>query len=115
LAELLAGESLFLMGQQVLAGDVGAEECGVVGVEGDEQAGIEVLAEGVLGEGGADAGADVRGGVEFEGDGARLEFRDKRGILNGGKGVADSLGADAEGFPNGFGAGGFAGARPLRR
>ena len=46
-----------------LVDEIGAEEGGVVGVEGDEEAEVEILAQGMVGERGADAGADVGGGV----------------------------------------------------
>ena len=51
--------ALLGVGQQVFVGDIGAEEGGVVGVERDQQAGIEVAAQRVSGEGRADAGADI--------------------------------------------------------
>ena len=56
------------LGEDVLVEQVGAEHGGVVGVEGDHEAAFEVLAERVLVEGGAAAGADVGGEVDFEGD-----------------------------------------------
>ena len=58
--------------KQVFAGQVGAEKGGVVGVEGDEQTQIEAAAQWVRGKRGADAGADVGSGVEFEAGAARL-------------------------------------------
>ena len=39
LAQLLAGKSLFGVGQQEFVGQIGAEEGRVVGVERDQQAG----------------------------------------------------------------------------
>ena len=50
LAQLFAGEALLGVGQQVFVGEVGAEEGGVVGVEGDQQALIEVAAQRVSGK-----------------------------------------------------------------
>jgi hypothetical protein len=67
LAELVAGKSLLGMGEEELVGEVGGEEGGIVGVEGDQEAAIEVAAEGMGGEGRTDAGADIGGGVELEG------------------------------------------------
>ena len=53
-------------------------------LRGDEEAAIEILAQGVGGEGGADAGADVGGWVEFECGAARFQVLEKSLILNGG-------------------------------
>ena len=68
--QFAAGEALLGMGEGVFVRQIGAEECGVVGVEGDQKAKVEVPAEGVLREGGADAGAHIGGRIELEGDGA---------------------------------------------
>ena len=59
-------ESLLGMREQELVGEIGAEKGGIVGVEGNEQAEIEVAAQRMVGKGGADAGADVGGGVQLE-------------------------------------------------
>ena len=56
------------MGEDVFVEEVGAEHGWVVGVEGDEEAGVEVAADGVFGEGGAASGADVGCDVELDGD-----------------------------------------------
>lgn len=61
------------------------------------------------GEAGADAGADVGGGIEFEACAARFEFLDEVWIVDGGEDVAEALGADGESFPDGFWTGGFTG------
>jgi len=97
------------MGEEELIREIGAEESGVVGVDRDEEAVIEVAAQRMDGKRGADASADVGGGVELDGDAAIFELREQRFVLNGGDGVADALGADGESFPDGLGAGGFAG------
>ena len=65
-AQFFAGKALLGVGEEELVGEIGAEEGGIVGVERDQQAAIEVLAQGVGGEGGADAGADVGCGVQFK-------------------------------------------------
>ena len=97
------------MGQQILIGDVGSEEGGVVRVERNQQARIEIAAQGVRGKRGANAGSYIGGGIEFEGRTAGFEFFNQRGVENGGECVADALGADGEGFVNSFRASGFAG------
>ena len=66
LAQFVAGKALLGVGEQVLVGEIGTEEGGIVGVERDQQAAIEVAAQGMGGERGADAGADVGGGIQFE-------------------------------------------------
>jgi hypothetical protein len=55
------------MGEEELVREIGAEECGIVGVDGDEEAAIKVAAEGMRGERGADAGANVGSRVELKG------------------------------------------------
>ena len=66
LAEFVAGKSLLGMGKEELVGEVGGEEGGIVGVERDQEAAIEVAAEGMGGEGRADAGADIGSGIELQ-------------------------------------------------
>ena len=68
MAEFLPREPLLGMGQEILVGEVGTEEGGVVGVEGDQQSRIEVAAQRVMRKGRANAGADVGGGIQLEGD-----------------------------------------------
>jgi hypothetical protein len=108
LAQFVAGKALLGVGQQELIGQIGAEEGRVVGVERDQQAGVEVAAQRVLGKGGADAGADVRGGIQLEGVRAPSTPGSGRSPC-GREGVADALGADGERLADGLGAGGFAG------
>ena len=70
---------------------------------------IEVAAQRMGGKRGADAGADVRRGVQFQGRAPHLQLLEQRWVLNGRERVADALGADGERLPDGLGAGGFAG------
>ena len=53
------------MSQEELVREIGAEESGIVGVNGDEEAAIEVAAEGMGGKGGTDTSADIGGGIEL--------------------------------------------------
>ena len=108
-AQLVVGKALLGVREQELVGQIGAEDGRVVGVEGDQETAVEVGAQGMSGEGGADAGADVGGGIEFDGSAARPEVQEQVFIVDGRQGVADALGADGEGLPDGFGAGGFTG------
>lgn len=106
-AQLVTGEPLLGVGKPIFVGEVGAEEGGIVGIESDQEAHVEEAPQGMSGEGGANAGADIGGGVQFKTDGAGFQFDEQGWILDGGQGVADALGGDGERFPNGFGTGGF--------
>ena len=97
------------MGEEIFVEEVGAEEGRVVGVEGDHEAFFEVAADGVVVERGTTAGAEVAGDVELEGDLALGEDFDEIGVVLGGEGVADALGADVDGRPDALRAGVFAG------
>ena len=107
-AQFVAGEALLGMREKKFVGEIGAEEGGIVGVERDQQAAIEVFAEGMVSEGRADAGADVGGGVQFEGNVVRFQFFNESCILDGGKRVPNALGTDGKRLPDGLGARGFA-------
>jgi len=72
LPEFCAGEALGCVGEKVFVCNVRAEEGGVVGVEGDEKAGIEVASQRVRGERCAHAGADVGSGIELQGNFSRF-------------------------------------------
>jgi len=104
-----AGKLQFGVGEEVFVGKVGAEEGGVVRVEGDEEAGVKIGPQRVNGEAGADAGADVGGGVELESCAPRFQVSKEILVLNGGEDVAEAFRADGEGLANSFGSGGFAG------
>ena len=108
-AQFVAGKSLLGVRQEELVGEIGAEEGRVVGVERDQEAEIEIAAQGVRGERGTDAGADVGGGVELESRRSALSAPGAESRPGWPKGVADALGADGKRFPDGLGAGGFAG------
>ena len=108
-AQFITAETVLGVGEEELAGEIGTEECGIVGVERNEKGAVEVMAQGVGGEGGADAGANVGGRVQFQGNAAGLEMLEESFVPNGGECVADALGADGESLPEGFRAGGFAG------
>lgn len=108
-AEVFGGEGEVLASQAVFALEIAEEERGVVGVEGDEEAGVEIASEGVVFETEAAAGFEVGGDADFEGDLALGEDGEELGIVDGGEGVAEALGADVQGAPDAFGADGFAG------
>ena len=72
-----------MVGEQVLMRDIGAEESGIVGIERNQETGIEVVAQWVVSEGCADAGADVRGWIELQRDLSGFQLFDQTGILNG--------------------------------
>src|SRR5580700_8519757 len=106
---MFVGEGESVLSELVLAVQGGAEQCGVVGVERDHHALIEVAFGGMLGDGGADSGAHVAAEAELDGNLALREFIDQIGIVRGGDGVADTFGAQVERSPDGFGRAGFAG------
>src|SRR5579863_7939789 len=106
---MFVGEGESILRELVFAVQGGAEEGGVVGVEGDHHALVEVTSHGMLGDGGADSGAEVTGEADFDGNLALAKFIDQVGILRGGDGVADAFGAQVERSPDGFGRTGFAG------
>ena len=110
LTELVARKSLLGMGEEELICEVGGKEGRIVGVESDQEAAIEIAAEGMGGEGRTDAGADIGGGIELEScsRAPRFKLLEKFFVLDCGKGMTDALGADGEGFPDGLRTGGFA-------
>ena len=103
-AHLFEREGEDLLHLDVFVEEVRAEHGGVVGVEGDHEAAFEVFAQGVGLVGGAAAGADVRGEVDFNGDLALGEDAEEVGVVLGGEAVADAFGADVESAPNRGGA-----------
>jgi len=52
--------------EEVLVREIGTEEGGIVRVERDQQTAIEIMAQGVGGERGTNAGSDVGGGIELD-------------------------------------------------
>ena len=100
LAELREGEAEVGVGEGVLVEQAGAEHGRVVGVEGDHEAEVEVGAQGVVVEGGAAAGAQVGGDADLDGELAGGEDLHEFGVVVGGEGVADALGADVDGGPD---------------
>ena len=98
-----------LVDEEVFVEQRGAEHGWVVGVEGDYEAAVEVHVHRVGIDGGAAAGAEVGGEVEFEGDLAFGEEVEEVGVELGGEGVAEAFGADGDGGPDGLRADGLAG------
>lgn len=109
LAEFLAGEAEVGVSELVLVEEGGVEHGGIVGIEGDGDAGVEKAADGVIFEAVDDAGADVGGDGDVEGDLVVAEVLDEEGVVDGADAVADAGGAALEGGPDGFGAVGFTG------
>ena len=106
---MLEGELVGAVGKEVFVEEIGAEEGWVVGVEGDHEAFVEVEADGVVVEGGATAGAEVAGDVEFEGDLALGEDVDEVAVVLRGESMADAFGSYVDGGPDAGGSGVFAG------
>jgi hypothetical protein len=89
LAHLVEGELAELLDEDVFVEEVGAEHGWIVGVDGDHEAGVEVVGEGVFVEAGTAAGADVRGDVDLDGDLALGEDGEEFVVVLGGEAVAD--------------------------
>ena len=111
LSHLFEGELEVLMDEHVLVEQGGAEHGGIVGVEGDHEAAVEVEVDRVGIDGGAATGAEVGGDVELERDLALGEEVDELGVKLRGERVADAFGADVDGRPDGLGTDRFPGVR----
>ncbi len=106
---MFGGKSEAIVGKPVLVLEVAAEQGGVVGVEGDHEAGIKVAADGVVFEARAATGAQVGRDADFEWDLALGQEFHELVVVDGGEGVANAFRADVEGAPDAFGADGFSG------
>ena len=106
---MLVGKSEVFLGGFVFVFEIAVEKGWIVGVECDHEAGIEVAAEGVIFDERAAAGAQVGCDADFEGNLALGEEIHEFGIVDCGKGMAESLGADVDSAPDAFGSGGLAG------
>ena len=63
----------------------------------------------MAGKRGADPGADVRGGVQLERNGALFQILEQVKVPNRREGVTDALGTDGQRLADGLRASGFAG------
>ena len=101
---MFEGEAEVLLGEDIFLEQVGAEHGRIVGVEGDHEPGVEVAAEGMRVQRGAAAGAEVGGDVDLQRDLTLGEHLEELGVVLGGQGVANALGADVDGGPDAGGA-----------
>src|SRR5450755_2776361 len=106
---MLVGEAEELLHQLVFARQRSAEHGGIVAVERDHDALIKIGADGMLGERGAAAGAQIAGHTNFERNLASREFLHQLRILSGGKAMANAFGPQIQRSPNRFRAGVLAG------
>src|SRR5271156_1780027 len=101
-AEVLVGESEGLLGKLVFAGECCAEHGGVVAVERDHDAVVEITFRWMFVKVGTETGAEVAGEADFDRDLALGKLFDEIGVVEGGEAVADALGAQVERSPYGF-------------
>src|SRR3984957_18080305 len=106
---MLVGESESFLGKLVFARESSSEQRRVVSVERDHDALVEIVFRGMLGHSLANTGAEVAGDAKFDWNLALGEFFDQVGVLAGGKGVANALGAQVERSPYRFRRSGLAG------
>ncbi len=99
---MLVGESEGILRELIFACEGCAEHGGVIAVQRDHYAMIEVALYGMLVETGAEAGAEVAGETDFHRDLALGKLFDEIWIVEGSKRVADALGAKIERAPYGF-------------
>src|ERR1019366_2799072 len=95
--------------QLVLVDQRSAKHGGVVGIERQHKALIEIAADGVLREFGAASGAQVTGYADFDWDLAPGEFFHQFGILPGCQSVADALHSQIQSAPDRVRPGDFSG------
>ncbi len=108
---MLVGESESLLSELVFARQRSAEQRWVVGVKRDHNSLVEIVFRGMVGHGLADASAQVAGDAQFDRNLTLGELFDQVGVLAGGKGVANALGAQVERSPYRFRRSGLAGVR----
>ena len=100
---MLVSESESILRELIFAGECCAEHGGVIAVERDHDAVIEIALYWMLVEIGAKAGAEVAGEADFHGNLALGKLFDQIGIMERGKRVADAFGTKIERSPHGFG------------
>jgi len=92
-----------------IRGQVGAKEGRIVGVQRDQQTGVEVAAQRMLGKRGADARAYIRSRVQLQRHFAFFQILKQVKIANGRQRVPNAFRADRERLPDGLGPCGFTG------
>ena len=98
------------MRQLILAHKCRLKHLGIIGVERDQSAGVEVAAQGMGRDVRAATGAQVRGEAKFERHLIADEAREERWVFGGAKRVAEALGLeDVERAVDGGWANGFSG------
>ncbi len=99
---MLVGESESILRELIFAGECCAEHGGIVAVERDHDAVIEIALYRMLVEIRAKAGAEVAGEADFHGNLALGQLFDQIWIVEGGERVADAFGTKIERSPYGF-------------
>src|ERR1019366_1958051 len=99
---MFVGETKRLLNQTVLLDQRCTKHGGIVGVEGEHQALIEVAAHRMLREFGAAARPQIAGHADFNRNLALGQLFDQFRILPGGKAVADTFRFEVQRAPNGL-------------
>src|SRR6476660_5984067 len=82
ISQFIPRKSLFGVGEQILIGDIRAEEGWIVRVEGDEKPGFEVAAERMGGKRGTNAGAHIGGRVQLKHNPTCSQFMEETRVLH---------------------------------
>src|SRR5207244_7718305 len=109
LAQVLLGKSEIVLGQLILAGKRSAKHGGIVGVQYDHQAIVEIVAHGVSRKGGTAPCTQVAGDAYLDGYLAPGKFLDQFPILLRRKPVPNSFLTKVKSSPYGFRPGGLPG------
>src|SRR5579859_1638668 len=108
---MLVGEPECLLRELVFTSQRGAKKSGIIGVQRDHHALIEIIPDWVFRGRFANPGPQIAGHADLKGNLPVSQFFDQIGILCSANGVADALRVQIERSPNGFRRTGFAGMR----
>src|SRR6266436_4717089 len=106
---MLVGETEFGLGQLIFLSNRRIKHRGVITVDCDHQALIEISPDGMLGDFGATSGAQVACQANFHGNLPGGQFLDQLWILVSGQAMSNTLGSKIQRAPNGFWPGAFSG------
>src|SRR5579863_144600 len=86
-----------------------SEHGGIVAIQGDHQALIEIVAHGMIGQGLTRPGAEIAGDANLDRDLTPGEFFDQFRVLRSGQAMPDALSMKVERAPNRVGPDSFSG------
>ena len=102
---MLIGKTERLLGQLIFAAERGCEHRGIIGVERNHHALIEIIAHRVLGDGRTNSSAQVTGNANLHRNLPLGQRFHEFGILRRGKPVTDSFGGKIDCSPDRAGSG----------